>query len=76
MQQIEGTTADLPRPQVPLSVKQWDQADYQTMLNHVAEYPSAVDYYKLGAYLELHKDFKRAMVFLKKAEGMAQFDDE
>jgi hypothetical protein len=76
MQQIEGTTASIPRPAVPVSVRQWNEGDYLTMLDHVTTSPSPEGYYKLGAYLETQKDFKGAKLFLKKAEALSEIDED
>jgi hypothetical protein len=69
MQQIEGISIASARPEVPPSVRQWNEADFQVMINHVADKPSAEGYYKLGAYLQHKRDFKRAMLFVRKAEA-------
>lgn len=69
MQQIEGISLASARPEVPPSVRQWNDSDYQVMLNHVADKPSAEGYYKLGAYMQYKRDFKRAMMFVRKAEA-------
>lgn len=72
MQQIEGISMASARPEVPPSVRQWNEADYQTMINHVADKPSAEGYYKLGAYLQYKRDFKKAMMFVRKAEAFTR----
>ncbi|HAM73922.1 MAG TPA: hypothetical protein DCM86_20015 [Verrucomicrobiales bacterium] len=76
MQQIEGTTLSVPNPTVPVSVVQWNEGDYLAMLDHVTERPTSEGYYKLGAYFEKQKDFKRAKIFLRKAEALSELDDD
>ncbi len=76
LQQIEGLTMDAVRPKVPVLVKHWTEANYHSVLDHVAQYPSSEGYLRLGAYHELKRDHKRAMVFLKKAELLAAVEAE
>ena len=76
MQQIEGITTDGGRPKVPSSVKHWGASDFEAMLNYACDRPSSETYYKLSSYLEQQRDYKRAMIFIKKAEAYDQADEE
>lgn len=46
------------------------------MQSYVVDRPTSEGYYKLGAYLEHKRDFKRAMIYLKKAQALALLDEE
>ena len=76
MQQIEGTTLNAPNPAVPVSVIRWNEGDYLAMLDHVTSRPSSEGYYKLGAYFEQQKDYKRAKLYLRKAEALSELCDD
>ena len=76
MQQIEGTTVEVRRPEVPGTVQQWKEGDLLAMMEHVTEAPSAEGYYQIGAYFEHQKDYKRAMIFIRKAEAFSQLNDD
>lgn len=76
MQQIEGTTAEVPRPEVPATVQKWNSGDVLAMIEHVTEQPSAEGYSQIGAYFELQKDYKKAMMFIRKAEAFSQLNED
>lgn len=76
LQQIDGLTIDAIRPRVPAQVNHWTEQHYHMVLDHVAQHPTSESYLRLGAYQELRRDHKKALMFMKRAELLATVEAE
>ncbi|MBM3848100.1 MAG: hypothetical protein FJ405_17655 [Verrucomicrobia bacterium] len=72
LQQVEtAVIGHARRPTVPPLIQDWTDSHYRSVLHYSVDHPSAEVFYKLSNYLERQRDYRKARVFLKKAEAMS-----